>query len=249
MSRCPTARAAHRGRASSSACAGEACNGVEFVVADDDAGLRASVREVSPRSPSRGAMSTSCATPSTTCRARPTTTACRSCAGSTTGARSRKTRRDLSAWIAEWSARYPKLVAWVEEIIEETLTFYRLPLQHQKHLKSTNVRERLNGEIRPRTYVVRIFPNYRRLSTPRSSPCRRNSRELARGPPLPQNERSQGAQENPIPPSRIDQPKMTAFAELDARHNRRPGSRPSSRMGKSETRVGSRAGRTVSRNR
>ena len=134
-------------------------NGVEFVVADDLTGLRASVREVSPRSPSRGAMSTSCATPSTACRARPTTTACRSCAGSTTGARSRKTRRDLSAWIAEWSARYPKLVAWVEEIIEETLTFYRLPLQHQKHLKSTNVLERLNGEIRLRTYVVRIFPN------------------------------------------------------------------------------------------
>src|SRR5271165_5693858 len=62
------------------------------------------------------------------------------------------------------------------------------------------------------------LPQLRRLSTPRSSPCRRNSRELARGPPLPQYERSQGAQENPIPPSRIDQPKMTAFAELDA-HN------------------------------
>src|SRR5271166_3851483 len=64
------------------------------------------------------------------------------------------------------------------------------------------------------------LPQLRRLSTPRSSPCRRNSRELARGPPLPQYERSQGAQENPISPSRIDQPKMTAFAELDA-HNRR----------------------------
>src|SRR5271166_1416194 len=65
------------------------------------------------------------------------------------------------------------------------------------------------------------LPQLRRLSTPRSSPCRRNSRELARGPPLPQYERSQGAQENLIPPSRIDQPKMTAFAELDA-HNRPP---------------------------
>ena len=61
-------------------------NGVEFVVADDHAGLRASVREVLPRPPSRDAMSTSCATLSTICRARPTTTACRSCAGSTTDA-------------------------------------------------------------------------------------------------------------------------------------------------------------------
>jgi putative transposase len=70
-----------------------------------------------------------------------------------------ETRRDLAAWIAKWSARYQKLVAWVEESIEETLTFYRLPRQHHKHLKSTNMLERLNEEIRRRTYVVRIFPN------------------------------------------------------------------------------------------
>jgi len=68
-------------------------------------------------------------------------------------------RRDLSAWIAKWEARYPRLVAWAEETIEETFTFYRLPRQHHKHLKSTNMLERLNEEIRRRTYVVRIFPN------------------------------------------------------------------------------------------
>ncbi len=68
-------------------------------------------------------------------------------------------RRDLAAWIAKWEARYPRLVAWAEETIEETLTFYRLPRQHHKHLKSTNMLERLNEEIRRRTYVVRIFPS------------------------------------------------------------------------------------------
>ena len=59
----------------------------------------------------------------------------------------------------QWGARYPKLVSWVEETIEETLTFYRLPRQHHKHLKSTNMLERLNEEIKRRTHVVRIFPN------------------------------------------------------------------------------------------
>ena len=68
-------------------------------------------------------------------------------------------RRDLAAWIARWSGRYPKLVDWVEETIDETFTFYRLPRRHHKHLKSTNMLERLNEEIRRRTYVVRIFPN------------------------------------------------------------------------------------------
>jgi transposase-like protein len=53
----------------------------------------------------------------------------------------------------------PRLTGWAEENIERTLTFLRLPRQHHKHLKSTNMLERLNEEIRRRIYVVRIFPN------------------------------------------------------------------------------------------
>jgi putative transposase len=68
-------------------------------------------------------------------------------------------QRDLAAWINKWSGKYPKLVDWVEANIGETLTFYRLPRQHHKHLKSTNMLERLNEEIKRRTRVVRIFPN------------------------------------------------------------------------------------------
>ena len=68
-------------------------------------------------------------------------------------------RRDLAAWLARWQGKYPKLTSWVEENIEETLTFYRLPRQHHKHMKSTNMLERLNEEIKRRTHVVRIFPN------------------------------------------------------------------------------------------
>jgi transposase-like protein len=58
-----------------------------------------------------------------------------------------------------WQRKYPKLTDWVEENIGSTLTFYRLPPQHHKHLKSTNMLERLNEELRRRTRVVRIFPN------------------------------------------------------------------------------------------
>lgn len=68
-------------------------------------------------------------------------------------------RNDLAAWITKWESRYAKLVAWVEENIDETLTFYRLPPQHHKHMKSTNMLERLNEELKRRTHVVRIFPN------------------------------------------------------------------------------------------
>src|SRR3546814_782126 len=68
-------------------------------------------------------------------------------------------RRDLAAWLAKWQGKYPKLTAWVEDNIEETLSYYRLPLQHHKHRKSTNMLERLNQEIKRRTHVVWIFPN------------------------------------------------------------------------------------------
>ena len=68
-------------------------------------------------------------------------------------------RQHLAAWIERWQSKYPKLTTWVEEQIEETFTFYRLPQSHHKHLKSTNMLERFNQEIKRRTHVVRIFPN------------------------------------------------------------------------------------------
>jgi len=68
-------------------------------------------------------------------------------------------QRDLAAWLGRWQKKYPKLTDWVEEHIGSTLTFYRLPRLHHRHLKSTNMLERLNEELRRRTRVVRIFPN------------------------------------------------------------------------------------------
>ena len=68
-------------------------------------------------------------------------------------------RRDLKQWLEKWGVKYPKLCAWVEANIEETWTFYRLPLAHHKHMKSTNLLERFNQEIKRRTLVVRIFPD------------------------------------------------------------------------------------------
>ena len=68
-------------------------------------------------------------------------------------------RRDIAAWLAKWQAKHSRLCDCVEENIEETLTYYRLPQQHHKHMKSTNMLERLNQELKRRTHVVRIFPN------------------------------------------------------------------------------------------
>lgn len=68
-------------------------------------------------------------------------------------------RQDLARWLAKWRGKYPKLRDWAEDNVEETLTSYRLPRQHHKHMKSTNMLERLNQEPKRHTHVVRIFPN------------------------------------------------------------------------------------------
>ena len=67
----------------------------------------------------------------------------------------------LKDWVQRWGdvAGYRRLVDRVEENVEETFTVYRLPQGHRRRMKSTNMLERLNGEIRRRTRVVRIFPN------------------------------------------------------------------------------------------
>jgi putative transposase len=80
-------------------------------------------------------------------------------------------QKDLAQWLERWGTRYPKLCEWVEENIGETFSFYRLPLPHHKHLKSTNMLERFNEEIKRRTRVARIFPN--------ASSCLRLIRALA----------------------------------------------------------------------
>ena len=71
----------------------------------------------------------------------------------------KEAQQDLQAWLQRWERRYPMLTDWVKAHIGETLNFYRLPRQHHKHLKSTNLLERLNEEIKRRTRMVRIFPN------------------------------------------------------------------------------------------
>ena len=134
-------------------------HGVELVVADDHAGLRAAIREVLTEAAFqrcyvhflRNALDHLPRKANDDCLQELRWLYDRRSA--------EEARRDLAAWIAKWSSRYPKLVDWVEETIEETFTFYRLPRQHHKHMKSTNMLERLNEEIRRRTYVVRIFPN------------------------------------------------------------------------------------------
>jgi len=134
-------------------------HGVEFVVSDDHAGLRRAVQEILPEAVwqrcyvhfLRNALDYLPRKADDDCLQELRWIYDRRDA--------QEARQDLAAWLAKWGKRYPKLCVWVEENIEETLSFYRLPRQHHKNMKSTNMLERLMEEIKRRTLVVRIFPN------------------------------------------------------------------------------------------
>ena len=53
----------------------------------------------------------------------------------------------------------PRLAAWLEENVPEALTVLGLPAAHRRKLRTTNMLERINKEIKRRTRVATLFPN------------------------------------------------------------------------------------------
>jgi putative transposase len=133
--------------------------GVEFVVSDDHAGLKAAIREVLPEAVWQRCYVHFLRNALDYVPRRSMTIAFASFRWFYDRRELSEVRRDIAAWLLKWQAKYPKLCVWVEENIEEASSYYRLPLPHHKHMKSTNMLERLNQEIKRRTHIVRIFPN------------------------------------------------------------------------------------------
>lgn len=55
--------------------------------------------------------------------------------------------------------KFPRLAEMMDAAEDEVLTFMDFPKEHRVKIHSTNVLERLNGEIKRRSDVVGIFPN------------------------------------------------------------------------------------------
>jgi transposase-like protein len=53
----------------------------------------------------------------------------------------------------------PDISRWIDEEIESCLSVYDLPASHRRKMKSTNMLERFNQELKRRSRVIRIFPN------------------------------------------------------------------------------------------
>lgn len=66
----------------------------------------------------------------------------------------------IKSLVNELDAKAPRLAAWIDESVEETLAVFELTTPAERiRLRTTNGIEHEHAEIRRRTRVVRIFPN------------------------------------------------------------------------------------------
>ena len=68
-------------------------------------------------------------------------------------------REQLGRVVRKYQESAPKLAAWIEENVPEGLTVFRLPTSHRRCLRTSNMLERLNRELKRRTRVATLFPN------------------------------------------------------------------------------------------
>ena len=68
-------------------------------------------------------------------------------------------RRRQAEFVERFAKSAPKAVACLEAGFEDAMAVMVLPEKYRKRLRTTNLQERLNEEIRRRERVIRIFPN------------------------------------------------------------------------------------------
>lgn len=68
-------------------------------------------------------------------------------------------KRLLDLFIKDYQESAPKLVEWAETALPEGLVVFMFPEEHRKKIRTVNMLERINKEIRRRTRVATLFPN------------------------------------------------------------------------------------------
>lgn len=68
-------------------------------------------------------------------------------------------RAKLAKTVKTYTRKAPELAKWMEENLEEGFTVFQLPRVAWKKLRTSNVLERTNREVKRRTRVASLFPN------------------------------------------------------------------------------------------
>ena len=68
-------------------------------------------------------------------------------------------QEELVRFVDRYQETAPKLDAWAEANIAEGLAIFCIPSEHRKRMRTTNMLERQNRELKRRTRVATLFPN------------------------------------------------------------------------------------------
>jgi putative transposase len=67
--------------------------------------------------------------------------------------------RHLQLAVKKYDKSAPKLAVWMSENVPEGLAIFAFPEAHRRRLRTSNMLERINKEIKRRTRVATLFPN------------------------------------------------------------------------------------------
>ena len=134
--------------------------GVEFIVSDDHAGLRAARTAVFPSVPWQRCQfhlqqNAQAYVPRLDQRAL-VAEAIRTVFLSPSRPAAEQRLKEI---VALYATTAPKLAAWMEQNLPQGLTVFMLPTAHQRRMRTSNALERVNQELRRRTRVASLFPN------------------------------------------------------------------------------------------
>ena len=134
--------------------------GIELVISDDHSGLKAARKAVFPSVPWQRctfhmAQNAQAYVPKRSMREE-IAQAVRDIFNSTSRELAIRSMEDT---VKHFSETAPDFCRWLERSIEEGLTFMQFPRSYWRKIRTVNMVERLNGEIRRRTRVARLFPN------------------------------------------------------------------------------------------
>jgi transposase-like protein len=68
-------------------------------------------------------------------------------------------RARLKEVLDQWRPGHEELVEWLEDNIEETMAYFHFPPAFRIQIRTTNMLERFNQELKRRSEVIRVFPN------------------------------------------------------------------------------------------
>lgn len=134
--------------------------GVEMIISDDHAGLKAALRATLPSAPWQRctfhvAQNAQHYVPNMSMRSE----IAQAVRDVYQALSQHEAEERLKEAVAKYEKRAPKSSQWFEENGPEGMTFYKRPRGHWKKVRTVNVVERLNEEVKRRTRVARLFPN------------------------------------------------------------------------------------------